>query len=240
MKERLQKILAASGVASRRACEKLIADGRISVNGEIVTVLGSVADLDVDDIAVDGQPVTQAAEIVYIALNKPLGVVSTCQDTHDRPAIDSLDLPENLRLYPVGRLDMDSSGLLLLTNDGAFAQQMTHPAFENYKTYLVETRGHVDEDDLAALHSGIELTDGKTLPARAEIIAYSPTRTRLKIAIREGKNRQIRRMLGALHHPVENLQRIAVGSLQMGNLQPGEWRYLSPEEAAALLEKNDI
>ncbi len=239
MKERLQKILAASGVASRRACEKLITDGRVSVNGEVVTVLGSMADLAEDIVAVDGEPVAKTEEIVYIALNKPLGVVSTCQDTHDRPAIDSLDLPENLRLYPVGRLDMDSSGLLILTNDGAFAHQMTHPSFENYKTYLVEARGHVDDQDVVALRQGIELTDGVTQPALVEIVAYSPNRTRLTVAIREGKNRQIRRMLGALHHPVESLRRIAIGSLQLGALQPGEWRYLSPEDVAILLEKKD-
>ena len=234
MQERIHKILAARGVASRRGAEKLMQQGRVTVNGLVVSALGSLADTEVDVLAVDGQVVGQLQQLVYLALHKPVGLVCTCRDTHQRPSINSLQLPDGLRLFPVGRLDMDSSGLLLLTNDGEFAHRLMHPSAAMWKTYLVEARGYLEEPELVKLRQGIHLTDGLTLPADVQIVAYGPQRTRLTVAIREGKNRQIRRMFGAIHHPVESLQRIAIGPLQLGDLPLGQWRHLTIEEIAAL------
>ncbi|MBV8431079.1 MAG: rRNA pseudouridine synthase [Solirubrobacterales bacterium] len=226
---RLVKFVASAGVASRRASEELIRAGRVAVNGETVT--DPARDVsDADEVAVDGRAVEQPSERVVYALHKPLGVLSTARDPQRRPTVVSL-VPEPGRLYPVGRLDADSSGLILLTNDGALAHRLTHPRFQVPKTYLALVRnGPVGDRALRALRAGIELDDGPTSPARVRRLGPD----RIEITIREGRNRQVRRMCQAVGHPVWGLERVAFGPLRLGTLAPGDSRRLSPDEVTAL------
>jgi 23S rRNA pseudouridine2605 synthase len=227
---RLAKYLAHAGVASRRAAEAMIGEGRVTIAGEIVRDPAR----DVDErsaLALDGRSVGGPEQTVVYALNKPLGVLSTAHDTHGRPTVVSLVPDESRRLYPVGRLDADSSGLILLTNDGALAQRLTHPSFEVPKTYRVRVAGGpVGESALIKLREGVRLEDGITAPAQVR----RAERGVLELTIHEGRNRQVRRMCEALGHPVLALERIAFGRLKLGELAPGASRRLGEAELARL------
>jgi 23S rRNA pseudouridine2605 synthase len=227
---RLAKHLAHSGVASRRACETLIAQGRVSVEGQIVR--DPARDVGAGArIAVDGRLLKGFQTPVFYALNKPVGVLSTASDPHGRPTVLGLISGESRRLYPVGRLDLDSEGLLLLTNDGQLAHRLTHPRFEVPKTYRAWVAGGpVGERALQALRGGIELQDGLTAPAQVRALQ----RELLEITIREGRNRQVRRMCEAVGHPVQRLRRVGFGSLELGDLGAGQHRLLTEPEVQAL------
>jgi 23S rRNA pseudouridine2605 synthase len=226
--ERLQKVLARIGLGSRRVCEGLIVERRITVNGE-VPVLGRRIDPNVDEVELDGVPLPVLPGLVHYVLNKPAGVVSTAEDTHGRPTVVSL-VPDDPRVFPVGRLDMDSEGLLILTNDGRLTHRLTHPSFGVPKEYLVEVEGEPSAGDVRRLREGIDLDDGPTAPARVAVVAPSL----LRIVIHEGRNRQVRRMLEAVGHPVTRLVRTRIGPLTDPTLQPGAWRPLTIDEVRAL------
>ena len=231
MKQRLHKILAAAGIASRRASEKLIADGRVNVNGETAKV-GDFADPDTDDIVADGDQVS-VEQKRYLLLNKPTGFVTTVSDPHRRPTVmDLVNVRE--RVYPIGRLDTDTEGLLLLTNDGSFSQRMAHPRFEIEKTYLAELANALSVDGEALLTRGIRLEDGPTAPAVLKIV--SNRRRRVEITIHEGRNRIVRRMFESVGSPVIKLQRIRFGSLELDDLVKGRWREVTGREIDALLK----
>jgi 23S rRNA pseudouridine2605 synthase len=229
--ERLQKVLAAAGYGSRRVCEELIADGRVTVNGD-VAVLGRRVDPAADRIEVDGHPAPTRPGLVHYLLNKPRGVVSTAKDTHGRPTVIDLVPPEP-RVFPVGRLDADTEGLLVLTNDGDLAQLLTHPSHGVEKEYLVHVAaGPLSAGELRRLRDGVELDDGFTAPAQVS----QPEPGVLRITIHEGRNRQVRRMCDAVGHPVQRLVRVRVGSLVDRRLKPGAWRPLTTEEVRTLYE----
>jgi 23S rRNA pseudouridine2605 synthase len=227
---RLAKYLAHAGVASRRAAETTIAEGRVTVAGQIV--LDPARDVDERfAITVDGRPIKGPEQTVVYAVNKPIGVLSTVQDTHGRPTVISLVPDETRRLYPVGRLDADSSGLILLTNDGALAQRLTHPSYEVPKTYRVRVGGGpVGESALAKLRGGVRLEDGMTAPAQVRRAGQGV----LEVTIHEGRNRQVRRMCQAVGHQVLALERIAFGRLKLGELAPGASRPLTGAELTRL------
>jgi 23S rRNA pseudouridine2605 synthase len=225
---RLAKYLAAADVASRRASEHIVRAGRVTVDGETVTDPAH----DVGEgarVIVDGQAVTLTRELLVYAVNKPAGVVSTARDPQGRPTVVSL-VPTSTRLYPVGRLDIDTTGLILLTNDGELAHRLTHPRFEVPKTYRARvTRGPIQARALKALRGGVELEDGLTAPAEVRQIAADT----LELTIHEGRKRQVKRMCEAVGHPVKSLERVRFGPLELGGLQPGAYRLLSPEEVEA-------
>jgi 23S rRNA pseudouridine2605 synthase len=226
--ERLQKVLAQRGIGSRRTSEELIAAGRVQVNGE-VAVLGRRVDPETDRVTVDGVPVSVEPGLVYYLLNKPAGVVSTAADTHGRPAVTGLVPPEP-RVHPVGRLDADSEGLLLLTNDGDLTFRLTHPGFGVEKEYLVVVEGTPRPGAVRRLREGVDLEDGRTAPARVGTVGPNG----LRITIHEGRNRQVRRMCAAVGHPVRRLVRTRIGPLRVAALAPGEWRELTPTEVRGL------
>ncbi|MFO7280424.1 MAG: pseudouridine synthase [Thermoanaerobacterales bacterium] len=226
--ERLQKILARAGIGSRRACEELIAAGRVRVNGE-VAVLGDRADPDADVIEVDGVRIGTRQGLVYYLLNKPRGVVSTASDPQGRPTVVDL-VPRRPRVYPVGRLDADTEGLLLLTNDGDLAHRLTHPSYGVEKEYLAEVAGTPSRGALRRLREGVELDDGPTAPATVSLVGDHL----LRIAVHEGRNRQVRRMCEAVGHPVRRLVRVRIGPLADRRLPPGRWRHLTQQEVRAL------
>ncbi len=229
--ERLQKVLATRGWGSRRVCEELIAAGRVTVDGE-VAVLGRRVDPDVDRVEVDGVPIGTKPGLVYYLLNKPAGVVTTAHDPQGRPTVVQI-VPDEPRVYPVGRLDVTTEGLLLLTNDGDLAQRLTHPSHGVEKEYLAEVAGgRVSQGRIRALREGVELEDGMTAPAQVS----QPDPGVLRITIHEGRNRQVRRMCEAIGHPVERLVRVRIGTLQDRTLKPGEWRELDQQELKALIE----
>ena len=233
MRERLQKVLARAGISSRRKCEELIRAGRVRVNGQPVRELGFKVDPARDRIELDGRPV-QVEPPVYIMLNKPRGYICTLRDPQGRPRVTDLVYGISQRIYPVRRLDYDTEGLLILTNDGDFAHALTHPRHEITKTYLVRVSGRPRNRDLNKLRRGIMLSDGPTAPARVAVIKKDPETTLLKVSIHEGRKRQIRRMFAAIGHPVIELKRIAVGPLTLGELRVGEFRHLTPEEVEKL------
>ena len=227
--ERLQKVLASTGYGSRRICEDLIAAGRVTVNGE-VAVLGRRVDAANDLVAVDGAPIGVRPDLVYYLLNKPVGVVTTSRDTHRRPTVVEL-VPGEPRVFSVGRLDVDTEGLLLLTNDGDLANRIAHPSHGIDKEYLVEvTGGAVSAGSIRTLREGVELDDGITSPAKVS----QPEPGVLRITIHEGRNRQIRRMCDAVGHQVTRLVRTRIGPLTDRSLQPGAWRELTTDEWRAL------
>ena len=227
--ERLQKVLAQRGYGSRRLCEELIAAGRVTVNGD-VAVLGRRVDVDRDRVEVDGAPIGVKPDLVYYLLNKPVGVVTTAKDTHGRPTVIGL-LPARPRVFSVGRLDVDTEGLLLLTNDGDLANRIAHPSHGVEKEYLVEVEGgRVSAGGLRQLREGIELEDGPTAPARVS----QPEPGILRITIHEGRNRQVRRMFEAVGHRVTRLVRTRIGPLSDRTLRPGSWRELTVDEWRAL------
>jgi 23S rRNA pseudouridine2605 synthase len=226
--ERLQKVLASAGVGSRRSCEELIAAGRVLVNGERA-VLGRRVHQDTDVVSVDGVVVSIREGLAYYLLNKPHGVVSTASDPYGRATVVGL-VPPTPRVYPVGRLDADSEGLILLTNDGGLANRLTHPSFGVEKEYLVTVRGEVPPGAIRALRRGVELEDGVTAPAKVSQVSPGL----LRITIHEGRNRQVRRMAQVVGYPVERLVRTRIGALRLGSLRPGSYRDLSVAEVRQL------
>ncbi len=235
MEERIQKILSKAGIASRRKAEQLILEGRVFVNGKVAT-LGMKADMEKDYIKVDGKLVLKPEPKTYIALNKPKGFLTTLEDPEGRPTIRELLRGIRYRVYPVGRLDFYSEGLLILTNDGELAYRLIHPSYKVPKTYLVKVKGIIDEKDLNKLRQGIMLEDGMTAPAQIKRIRMPKTEKNswLEITIHEGKKRQIRRMFERVRHPVLKLKRVRIDGIKLGNLPPGQWRYLDKEEIQKL------
>ena len=227
--ERLQKILAHGGISSRRAAEELITAGRVRVNGRVVTELGAKADPRNDRIEVDGKRVV-AEQHVYIVLHKPRGVVATMSDPEGRPTVREIVSAVGARIYPVGRLDFATSGVLLATNDGAFADGMLHPKRAVPKTYVVKVKGKMQPDDLDRWRAGVQLEDGKTLPAEAKMIRYEGDKTWFELTIREGRNQQIRRMGEATGFPVMRLARVSFAGITGEGLRPGQWRHLRRDE----------
>jgi 23S rRNA pseudouridine2605 synthase len=227
---RLAKYLASAGVASRRASEEIVRAGRVTVGGQTVT--DPALDVGAEDaVAVDGRAVSTARERVLYALNKPAGVVSTARDPQGRPTVVTM-VPQTERLYPVGRLDIDTTGLILLTNQGELAHRLTHPSFEVEKTYRVVVGGPaLHERALRTLRDGVELEDGRTSPAVVRRVSADT----LEITIHEGRKRQVKRMCEAVGHPVKRLERVAFGPLQLGDLPRGRWRRLSDAEIEALM-----
>jgi len=238
--QRLQKILAEAGVASRRASEQVIRDGRVRVNGKIVTQLGTRADPSRDAVTVDGQPLGPAEQAVYLAVNKPPGYVTTARDELGRRSVLDLVYKTHERVFPVGRLDMDSEGLVLLTNDGELAQRLTHPRHEVEKEYLALVHGEPDAPTLRALRHGVELDGRQTAPAVVETVhapaglATPPDHSWLRIVLREGRKRQVRLMCEAAGHPVERLIRVRIGPLRLRGLVPGRVRELTEDEIGRL------
>jgi 23S rRNA pseudouridine2605 synthase len=226
--ERLQKVLARTGFGSRRTCETLIASGRVTVNGHRAE-LGRRVDAERDHVEVDGVPVSVRAGLVYYVLNKPAGVVTTASDPQGRPTVVEL-VPNEPRVFPVGRLDVDTEGLLLLTNDGELTHRLTHPRFGVEKEYIAHVEGRVSRQAIRRLRDGVELDDGVTAPAQASNVAPDIVR----LTIHEGRNRQVRRMCEAVGHPVRRLVRTRIGSLTDRRLKPGTWRELTVEEVRAL------
>lgn len=232
MEERLQKLLSAAGVCSRRAAEGYIEAGRVTVNGEPAR-LGAKADPDRDDVRLDGRPLPSKAETVVILLNKPRGYVTTLCDEKGRRTVGDLVADCGVRVYPVGRLDLDSEGLLLLTNDGALTRRLTHPSCEVEKTYHVWVRGPVAgaAERLSRLR---DLEGEPILPARVETLRLGEGRAKLSVTLRQGKNRQVRRMCAACGLEVERLRRVREHTLELGSLPPGKWRFLTEEEIRSL------
>ena len=237
MEQRLQKLLAAAGVASRREAEELIRAGRVAVDGLIVTELWTKADPESARITVDGRLIDLKPNRVYVLLNKPRGYMSTTHDPHAKRVVTDLVKDIGVPLYPVGRLDVDTEGLLILTNDGDFTYRITHPSHQVPKTYRAVVRGLVLEETAHLLSSGVVLDDGITAPAKVRLLGINTVRETsvLELTIHEGRKRQIRRMLDTVGHPVIRLTRIRIGNLTAGDLRPGEWRFLKPQEVRELL-----
>ena len=231
---RLQKYIASCGVASRRAAEKLIEEGRVSVNGQIVTEQG-VKVTPKDKVMLDGKPIKPEGKKVYIMLNKPEGYICAVSDDRERPCV--VDLIEGIeeRIFPVGRLDYDTTGLLLLTNDGEFMQSLTHPSYEIWKTYRAVVKGTPNEKHVEEFARGIELEDGKTEPAVLEVVGYKGKNAIVEVSIKEGRNRQVRRMLEAINHRVIKLKRVKIGGLELGDLKTGAWRYMKERDFKDLM-----
>jgi len=227
---RLQKYLAQAGVCSRREGERMILEGRVAVSGQVVTELGTRVDPKTDRVIVDGKPVESREQPVYILLNKPPGVVSSCHHRGEKIVLDLVDIRE--RVYPVGRLDKDSEGLLLLTNDGRFHLRLSHPSFDHEKEYEVTTARSLSDEDLRRMASGIRLSGRLTRPARVRRVSAR----KFRIVLQEGRNRQIRRMLGAVNHEAVRLKRIRMAGLRLGTLPRGAWRHLTAGEKELLLK----
>jgi len=232
--ERLNKVLARAGLASRRAADRLIEEGRVTVNGRIVRELGTRVDAERDAIKVDGRRIPQApSSHTYVLLNKPRGYVTTLSDPEGRPTVRELLHGVRGRVFPVGRLDFDSEGLLLLTDDGALARDLMHPRSGVTKTYAAKVRGAPGPEALARLRAGVPLEEGRTLPARVAVARRGPNPW-LEVSVVEGRKHQVRRMLQAVGHPVLRLKRIRYAGLSLGSLRPGRLRHLSDEEVAML------
>jgi pseudouridine synthase len=231
--ERLQKVMARAGVASRRKSEELILQGRVTVNGQVVTKLGTKVDPARDEIRVDGQYIEGTASHTYIMVNKPRGILSTMEDPRGRKGLeDVVEVPA--RVYPVGRLDATSEGLILLTDDGELANLLTHPRYKHDKEYHVLVNGRPSDKTLDAWRRGVLLDDKTTAPAQVDILRADKNDTLLHIVMHEGRKRQIRRVASLLGHPVRELKRVRLGPLQLGTLGGGQWRYLTPREIQQL------
>jgi len=228
--ERLQKFLAAAGIASRRNSEELILQGRVKVNGRTVKVLGTKIDPNKDKVHIDGKLLDNKEEHVYLLLNKPKGYISTVKDTRDRKTVMDLLPKHKGRLYPVGRLDSQTTGLLLFTNDGDVTYKLTHPKYEFSKTYRASVNGKITYEAVEQLEQGVKLEDGLTAPAKVNVLEIDSDRSLLEITIHEGKNRQVRRMFEAVGFPVHNLKRISFGFLNLKGLALGKYRMLTPQE----------
>jgi pseudouridine synthase len=240
MLTRLNKLLSQSGIASRRAADELLRQGRVEVNGRVITELGTKADLDHDEVKVDGRRLKPPPARRYLLMFKPRGVVSTRADPQRRTTVIDLLARGGVvgYFYPVGRLDSDSEGLLLLTNDGGFAERVTHPRYELERTYEAQVAGVPDDRDLDRLRRGVEIDGHRTLPARVRLLRVlesgSGSRGVLELTLREGRNRQVRHMCDAIGHPVDRLRRIRIGSITDPSLRSGEFRDLTPAEIRAL------
>ena len=230
--ERLQKILSAHGVASRREAEKMILEGRVRING-VPATLGQSAELGLDEISVDDLPLAAADEPVYIMLNKPRGYVTTSSDEQGRKTVMSLVQDVGIRVFPIGRLDMNSGGLLLLTNDGEFANIVAHPSYNKFKTYEVKVRGDAQRAALL-MRKPIEIDNHTVQAKKVELSKVTEVGGVLKITVSEGRNRQIRKMCAACGVSVQTLKRISIGTLKLGSLKPGLWRHLTEEEVQSL------
>ena len=230
--QRLQRLLASAGFGSRRLCEELIEAGRVEVDGEVVTKLGTTVDPEAQKVRVDGV-LLKKQKLVYFAVNKPVGVVTTNSDPQGRPRVVDL-VPKSERVFAVGRLDRSSEGLILLTNDGDLAQKLTHPKFGVRKIYRVMVAGRVDGETMKRMRQGIFIAEGRVSVEGAKIIKARGKATEMEISLREGKNREIRRILARLGHKVLQLRRIAVGSLRLGDMPPGAYRIVSREEVRKL------
>ena len=234
---RLQKYLAMSGVASRRNSEKLIAEGHVAVNGAVVTEMGVQVDENADRVTVDGKLVHLEEEKHYLAYYKPVGEVTTVSDPEGRPTVMDKFRDYPVRLYPVGRLDFDSEGLLLLTNDGEMMNNMLHPSREVDKTYLAKVSNRVDEETVRRLRAGVRLDDERmTSPAKVRIVRYEALDTVVLVTIHEGRYRQVRRMFDAVGHQVVQLKRVGFGPIQLGDIPRGQWRRLTDAEVRKLKE----
>ena len=229
MEERLQKYMASCGVASRRKCEEIILEGKVKVNGMVVTELGIKVNPLNDEIEYNGKIITKEEKKVYIMLNKPEGYISSVKDEKGRATILDIVKVEE-RVYPIGRLDYDSSGLLLLTNDGEIYNKIIHPREELTKKYIAVVKGEVTNKDIDLFKKGIDIGGYVTAPAELKIISYDKDISTIEIGIHEGKNRQIRKMCAAINHEVLSLKRISIGELKLGYLKRGEWRELRAEE----------
>jgi 23S rRNA pseudouridine2605 synthase len=232
--ERLQKILSKAGITSRRKAEELILQGRVSVNGRVISELGTKAVLGKDDICLDGKAIKPATEKVVVALFKPRNFVTTLHDPQGRPTVADLVKNISVRVYPVGRLDYDAEGLLLMTNDGELAHRLQHPRYKVPKTYLVKTSGRPLEEALAQLQQGVSLEDGITAPAELNVQEDDNRATWLTLTLKEGRNHQVKRMCAAVGCPVLKLRRTKIGPIDIGNLRPGKSRILKTREVRAL------
>ena len=226
---RLQKFISRAGYCSRRHAEELILNGKVTVNGQIVTQLGTKIDPEIDKVEVEGTPVFPDENLVYIALNKPKGYVTSCSHPGEKIVLELVNIPQ--RIYPVGRLDKDSTGLLLLTNDGKLHLKLTHPSFDHEKEYLVTVARPIPDGALKAIESGLKILGTRTRPARIKKISD----IRFKIILKEGRNRQIRRMVRKVGSRVTDLKRIRIANIRLGNLPEGKWRYLDVNEKKLLI-----
>ena len=234
MEVRLQKLIAGTGLTSRRKAEALIADGRVMVNGKTVTELGTKVDPDRDHVKVDGKHLSAAQPFVYLMLNKPKNVVSTLDDPGGRTTVKDYLRGVSVRVFPVGRLDFDSEGLMLLTNNGGLAQAMLHPRYHVPKTYLIKVKGVLTDQEIRSLEQGVRLEDGMTGPAQVRKVRKGETNSWLEVTIREGRKHQVKRMLESVGHPVLKLLRTRMGPLSLGDLESGEFRFLTDREANVL------
>lgn len=235
MKERLQKIIASSGISSRRSAEKMITEGRVSVNNAVVRRLGRKADIDEDEIRVDGKLILPEESKVYLMLNKPKGYITTLCDPQGRPVVADLLSGVSERIFPVGRLDYDSEGLLLMTNDGDFSLKIQHPRFMIPKTYMVKIEGKLTNSDIKMLQDGIKLKDGKFKPESFHILKTNRKSCWLSLTIAEGRNRLIRRVFEMLDHAVIRLIRTAIAGINLGKMKVGTFRHLTRKEVQNLL-----
>lgn len=239
MRIRLNKFLAQAGVASRREVDKMIVEGKIKVNGRVVRTLGTKIDDEKDRVEFRGKRVEKGEEMVYLMLNKPPGYLVTLKDPFRRPKIKDLLPSLEERIYPVGRLDYDSEGLLLLTNDGELAHRLTHPRYRVPKNYVVEVKGVPDSSKISRLEKGISIDGKKTAPARITRLSGSSKKTLLRIEIHEGRKREVKRMFEAVGHRVLHLKRDGFGGMRLGNLQTGKWRFLTQKEVESLKSQVD-
>jgi 23S rRNA pseudouridine2605 synthase len=231
--ERLQKYIAGSGVTSRRKAEELILSGLVKVNGITVTELGTKIDPDKDVVTVDNKIISEVREHIYIKLYKPEGYVTTVKDQFNRKTVlDLIDIKD--RIYPIGRLDYSTSGLLLLTNDGDLANKLIHPRYHIFKTYIAETEGRISDESIKNLKTGVMIDSGKTAPAKVKLLKYMNNKSLVQISIYEGKNRQVRKMLESVGHSVRSLKRVSFGEINLDDLTVGSWKYLSREEIVFL------
>ncbi len=239
MQERLQKILAKAGIASRRKAEVLIRQGKVTVDGRVVTEMGIQVDPDHQRIEFNGKPVTVEEKKVYVLLHKPTGYVSTVHDPQGRPIVTELIKGIQERIFPVGRLDLDTEGALLLTNDGELAQKILHPSHEINKTYRATVKGKPSKKKVEMLRRGIDIDGRKTWPALVKLLSAGSRETTLQITIHEGRKRQVRKMCEAVGHPVLKLKRIAYGKLKLGNLAPGKFRFLAKKDLQLIFAKKN-
>ncbi len=232
---RLNKFIATAGICSRRAADELIRQGKIKINGEKVTELATEVDESFDKVEYEGEIISLVTKKYYIVLNKPEGYITSAKDQFDRDSVMDLVSDINTRIYPVGRLDYNTSGLLIMTNDGDFANIVTHPKNNVYKTYIARINGTLKESELNKLRRGVKLNDGLTAPAKVEVLTlFNNKESEIQISIHEGKNRQVRRMFEAIGFRVLKLKRIAVGSVILGNLPEGRWRHMTSYEIESL------
>ena len=235
--ERLQKYMSNCGIASRRKCEEIILAGRVTVNGNKITKIGCTVDPQKDKVYLDGKPIKKEKEKIYLIVNKPRGYVSTVSDPEGRKTVLDLVPQKKYRLYPIGRLDYASEGIIILTNDGDFAYKLSHPKFEIEKKYNVTVKGIFSQENSNIFRKGIQLEDGIAKADKCKILRYGADKTYLEITLNQGKNRQIRRMMEALGFEVIRLKRISIGTLEIERLKPGQTRPMSEDEIAQLLKK---